>query len=123
MSGKHYEEGLYRRYATGGDSWDSEEGQTHHYEYDRDEQAERNAALGAAVATALEAEKQQPVAEQVHAMFDRWSLEDNAALGRIVQEWSAEAWEWAATQLAGLDGLAAKCKEIAAELRRQEAGQ
>ena len=50
MTDKQYEEGLYRRYVAGEGIGD---GATHWYEYDRDEQAERDAALGAAMRKVL----------------------------------------------------------------------
>lgn len=49
MTERKYEPSLYRRYSAGGDPWDLPEGQTHHYEYDRDPAAERAVAAWEAV--------------------------------------------------------------------------
>ena len=52
-------------------------------------------------------------------------LRRDAALGRITRayDWNAETWEAAITDAYthGLPGLADKCTDIAAEIRRQEA--
>ena len=52
---------------------------------------------------------------------------NDAALGRTTRayDWNAETWEAAITDAYthGLPGLADKCTDIAAEMRRQEAGQ
>ena len=51
--------------------------------------------------------------------------ERNAALGFITRsgDWNAESWQAAGVQSAthGLLGLSIKCRNIAAEIRRQEA--